>query len=254
MKLRWYSLPDDYLKEVFSVSNWCRKAALPAANLRDTMPEQYRSITGLVDDLPATPQFVTAEYRKEAPAQLCGQCGRKIGIRSFVLNSNLVCNRCATAATPTAMGHATFARSLVFGMGAAILGLALYASFTIVTHLYLGYVALAVGWLVAKAMMMGSRGVGGIRYQIAAVILTYAAISLASVPILIAKMLQDAADYGTTMHIEWGKVAGKLAGWGIASPFLQLRGGIWGMVGFIILLAGLRIAFRMTAGKKLMYS
>jgi hypothetical protein len=119
-----------------------------------------------------------------------------------------------------------------------------------VTHLYLGYVALAVGWLVAKAMMMGSRGVGGIRYQIAAMTLTYAAISLASVPILIAKILQHAEDYGTTTHIEWSKVAGKLAAWGIASPFLQLRGGIWGMVGFVILLAGLRIAFRITAEKK----
>jgi hypothetical protein len=214
------------------------------------MAEQYRSITGLVDDLPATPQFLTAEYRKETPAQLCGHCGRKIGIRSFVLNSTLVCDRCAAAANPTAADHAIFARSLVFGMGAAIVGLACYAGFTIVTHLYLGYVALAVGWLVAKAMMMGSRGVGGIRYQIAAMTLTYAAISLASVPILIAKILQHAEDYGTTTHIEWSKVAGKLAAWGIASPFLQLRGGIWGMVGFVILLAGLRIAFRITGEKK----
>ena len=139
-------------------------------------------------------------------------------------------------------------------MGAAILGLALYAGFTIMTHLYFGYVALAVGWLVAKAMMMGSRGAGGTRYQIAAVTLTYAAISLASVPILIAKVLQDAADYGTTTHIEWDKVAGRLVAWGIASPFLQLRGGIWGIVGLVILLAGLRIAFRMTAEKKPMYS
>lgn len=212
------------------------------------MAEQYKSITGLVDDLPATPQFLTAEYGKETTAQLCGQCGRKIGVRSFVLNSKLVCDRCAAAANPTS--HAVFARSLVFGIGAAILGLTLYAGFTIVTHFYLGYVALAVGWLVAKAMMMGSRGVGGIRYQIAAVTLTYAAISLASVPILIAKVLQDAADYGTTTPIEWGKVAGKLVTWGIASPFLQLRGGIWGIVGFLILLAGLRIAFRMTAEKK----
>jgi hypothetical protein len=218
------------------------------------MPEQYRSITGLVDDLPATPQFVTAEYRKETPAQLCGQCGRKIGIRSFVLNSKLVCDRCATRANPAASDHAVFARSLVFGMGAAILGLTVYAGFTIVTHFYLGYVALAVGWLVAKAMMMGSRGVGGTRYQIAAVTLTYAAISLASVPILIAKVLQDAEDYGTTTHIEWGKVAGKLVTWGIASPFLQLKAGIWGIVGLVILLAGLRIAFRMTAEKKPMYS
>lgn len=214
------------------------------------MAENYKSITGLVDDLPATPQFLTAEYRKETPAQLCGQCGRKIGIRSFVLNAKLVCDRCAAAADPATHSDAVFARSLAFGIGAAILGLAVYAGFSIVTHFYLGYIALAVGWLVAKAMMMGSRGAGGIRYQVAAMTLTYAAISLASVPILIAHVMQEAADYGTSSHVEWGKIAGKLIAWGIASPLLELRSGVSGVIGLVILLVGLRIAFRMTAEKK----
>lgn len=214
------------------------------------MAENYKSITGLVDDLPATPQFLTAEYRKETPAQLCGQCGRKIGIRSFVLHSKLVCERCSEAADPAAHSHAVFVRSLACGIGAAILGLAVYAAFTIVTHIYFGYVALAVGWMVAKAMMMGSRGVGGIRYQVAAMTLTYAAISLASVPILIARVMQEAADYGTSSHVEWGKIVGKLIAWGIASPFLELRSGVSGVIGLVILLVGLRIAFRMTAEKK----
>jgi hypothetical protein len=213
------------------------------------MAEQYKSITGLVDDLPPTPQFITAEYRKEAPAQLCGQCGRVIGVRSYVLNSKLVCDRCNGYAHPAAHSHALFVRSLLCGTGAAIIGLVVYATFTIMTHFYFGYIAFAVGWLVAKAMMTGSRGVGGFRYQIAAMALTYAAISLASVPILIASILQNAADYGTSTNIDWGKVAGKLAAWGIASPFLELRAGFWGVVGLIILLSGLRIAYRMTADK-----
>ena len=216
------------------------------------MAEQYKSITGLVDDLPATPQFLTAEYRKETPTQLCGQCGGKMGIRSFVLNSKLVCDRCAAVAHP--VGHAAFVRGVVFGAGAAVLGLAFYATFTIVTHFYFGYIALAVGWLVAKAMMMGSRGVGGTRYQIAAVALTYAAISLASVPILIARVLQDAADRGTQMHVNWANLAGKLVTWGIASPFLELRGGAFGVIGLVILFVGLRIAYRMTADRTPSYS
>lgn len=214
------------------------------------MAENYKSITGLVDDLPATPQFLTAEYRKETLEQLCGQCGRKIGIRSFVLNAKLVCDRCAAAADPATHSHAVFARSLAFGIGAAVVGLAVYAGFTIVTHFYLGYMALVVGWLVAKAMMMGSRGAGGMRYQVAAMTLTYAAISLASVPILIARVMQEAADYGTSSHVEWGKIAGKLIAWGIASPLLDLRSGVSGVIGLVILLVGLRIAFRMTAEKK----
>lgn len=218
------------------------------------MAQQYKSITGLVDDLPETPQFLKAEYRKETPAQLCGQCGRKIGIRSYVLNSHLVCDRCNEAAHPEAHSHTVFARSLLCGIGAAILGLAFYATFTIETHFYFGYVALAVGWLVAKAMMMGSKGVGGLRYQIAAMALTYAAISLASVPILVAAALQDASDRGIQTHVDWGSIAGKLIAFGIASPFLQLRMGLWGVVGLLILLAGLRIAYRMTADKTPQFS
>jgi len=213
------------------------------------MAEQYKSITGLVDDLPLEAKFITAEYRKAEPAQLCGQCGRRIDVRSYVVNSKLVCARCNDAAHPEEHSQAVFLRSLLCGIGAAILGLAFYATFTIVTHFYLGYVALAVGWLVAKAMMAGSKGVGGTRYQIAAIVLTYAAISLASVPILIAAALQDAADRGIQTNVDWGSIAGKLIAFGLASPFLELRSNLWAIVGLVILVAGLRIAWRMTADK-----
>jgi hypothetical protein len=81
--------------------------------------------------------------------------------------------------------HAAFARGLLFGIGAAILGLVLYAAFTIMTGLLVGYVSLAVGWMIGKAMMKGSNGIGGRRYQIAAVLLTYVAVSMAAVPIAI---------------------------------------------------------------------
>lgn len=81
--------------------------------------------------------------------------------------------------------HTAFVRGLIFGIGAAIIGLVFYAGFTIVTGLYIGYVSLAVGWLIGKAMMLGSKGKGGRRYQISAVALTYAAVSLAAIPIAI---------------------------------------------------------------------
>jgi len=41
--------------------------------------------------------------------------------------------------------HALFIRGLIFGIGAAILGLILYATFEIATGLIIGYVSLAVG-------------------------------------------------------------------------------------------------------------
>jgi hypothetical protein len=74
-------------------------------------------------------------------------------------------------------------RALLFGAGAAVAGLILYSIFGIVTGLVIGYLSLGVGYLVGKAMMMGSRGVGGRRYQIAAVLYTYMAVSMSAIPI-----------------------------------------------------------------------
>lgn len=81
--------------------------------------------------------------------------------------------------------HSAFVRGITFGIGAAILGFILFARFVIITGISLGYISLAVGLLVGKAMKLGSNGVGGRRYQIAAAALTYAAVSMAAISIAI---------------------------------------------------------------------
>jgi hypothetical protein len=200
-----------------------------------------------MDDLYAaqgTPQFSTAEYKQGATAPACAICGMPIGARSYTVDSKLACARCA-GAKDGSDDHAAFVQSLIFGAGAAIAGLIFYATFTIVTHIYIGYVAVAVGWLVGKAMMTGSKGVGGPRYQIAAVAFTYAAISLAEVPILIARIMQSGSK-----NIDWTNVAGQLIAWGIASPFLELKQGVSGIIGLVILFVGIRIAYRMTKARR----
>jgi hypothetical protein len=147
-------------------------------------------------------------------------------------------------ASQSAGGDGAFVQSLLFGVVAAVVGLAFYATFTIVTHFYIGYVALAVGWFVGKAIKTGSKGRGGHRYQIAAVLLTYAAISLSAIPILIARAIEHGA-----AEIDWAAMAPKLILWGFASPFLELQEGVFGIIGLIILFVGLRIAWRVTAAK-----
>ncbi|HWX54544.1 MAG TPA: hypothetical protein VN176_08115 [Verrucomicrobiae bacterium] len=184
--------------------------------------------------------------------------------------------------------HGAFVRALLFGAGGAILGLALYAGFTIITGFFIGFVSLAVGWIVAKAMLLGSKGMGGRRYQIAAVLLTYAAVSMAAIPIALA---QYAKDHKKTQHTETRQaspqatpaggqeasspdaasatpeqsapaapkpnlaaVFGTLAMLGLASPFLELQSGFSGVIGLVILFVGIRIAWRMTAGTRLSVS
>ncbi len=184
--------------------------------------------------------------------------------------------------------HAAYMRSLVFGIGAAIVGMILYATFEITTGLVIGYVSLAVGWMVGTAMKKGSGGVGGRRYQITAALLTYAAVSMAAVPVWIhfarehrqAQIQQEQtkselAAEQRQLESESGKqdpnsapptpelqaprssllgALGHLALLGIASPIVE----VWDSgptlswaIGIFILFIGIRIAWRLTAGVRI---
>jgi hypothetical protein len=228
------------------------------AKLLGIMTQGYKSITGLVDQSappaasgPATssgtgttPQFATVEYAKSGTALKCAVCGSQIVGTMYTVDGKPACAKCALPTGTSADSHAAYVQALIFGTLAAAAGLACYATFTIVTHFYFGYVALGVGWMVAKAMMAGSKGVGGTRYQAAAAVLTYAAISLASVPIHIARLMQAGHD------IDWASQIGPLIVDGLLSPFLYLRYGLFGVIGLVILFVGIRIAVRMTKEKR----
>src|SRR5262245_28265767 len=173
--------------------------------------------------------------------------------------------------------HALFTRGLLFGAGGALLGLILYSAVGIITGLMIGYVSIAVGYIVAKAILMGSRGRGGRRYQIAAVVLTYMSVSVSAIPIGISQIVQKPDAIKTTASATPGRPAvpgadggapiamttlppseapssGGMAAavvglfvLGLASPFIGLFDGPSGLIGLVILAVGLRIAWRMTA-------
>jgi predicted lipid-binding transport protein (Tim44 family) len=136
-----------------------------------------------------TPQFGTAEYPGGSGPDRCKSCNQSIGSTYYRVNGVLSCAYCGEQAKLRGPkdSHQVFVRGLLFGIGGAILGLVLYSAFGIITGLMVGYISLAVGYIVGKAMMKGSNGVGGRRYQIAAVLLTYAAVSIAAVPISISQ-------------------------------------------------------------------
>ena len=132
-----------------------------------------------------SPQFGTAEYKSAPASDVCKVCGQALPGVYYRANQAMVCAGCADRVRRELPqdSHAAFVRALIFGAGGFAAGLALYAGFTILTGIEIGFVSLAVGWLVGKAMMLGSRGIGGRRYQIAAILLTYAAVSMAYIPI-----------------------------------------------------------------------
>jgi hypothetical protein len=228
------------------------------------------------------PQFTTAEYgAKDAPP--CKACGQPLKGDYYQVNGAQVCPPCTAKLKAQFPGdsHAAFVRGLLFGVAGAIAGLALYVVFALGTGLVIGFVSLAVGYIVGKAMMFGSGGVGGRRYQIAAVILTYSAVSLSAVPIAISmngKHRQEAAQTARTAQGETATPSaegrdsssapapapaepavkhsllqsiGILAMLGLASPFLDLQNPGHGLIGLVILFVGIRIAWQLTAGKQL---
>ena len=230
------------------------------------------------------PQFGVAEYPSASGTDMCRSCNKPVAGRYYRINGILACERCKEQleAKIPKDSHAAFVRGLLFGAGGAILGLILYSAFGIITGLEIGYISLAVGYIVGKAMRMGSRGIGGRRYQIMAVILTYAAVSISAIPIGISQYAKEKKEHPQTQvqkappaaqesvspstqpgatpapaaqpakpKMGLGAALGGLALLGLASPFLELQDPVHGIIGFVILLVGIRIAWQLTATPKI---
>ena len=209
------------------------------------------------------PQFATAEYSARAADVVCKSCAKALGEPYYRVNGMLVCAKCTQLIQDQmpADSHPMFMRGISFGVGGAILGFGIYVVFALATGLTAGIISLAVGYLVGKAIIMGSKGARGRRYQIAAVLLTYLAVSLSAVPIYISQQIKhqgaqqpSRASDPTIVPAPQKhpiKALGVLALIGVASPILELADPVHGLIGLVILFVGLRIAWRITAGRSL---
>jgi uncharacterized protein (DUF983 family) len=209
-----------------------------------------------------TPQFATAEYSPNTPDLKCAACRQPIGGTYFQIRSAPVCAACTEKLRSQIPkdSHAAFVRALLFGIGGAVVGLALYVTVALATGLVIGFVSLAVGYIIGKAMHMGSGGVGGRRYQVVAVLLTYFAVSMSAVPIAIEQSRlhhRDQTQETTTQPeapVNLARTLAVLAWVGLASPFLDLQDPVHGLIGLVILFVGLRFAWQFTAGRTLKVS
>lgn len=221
-----------------------------------------------------TPQFGTAEYQPEVGGDHCKTCGLAIAGSYFRINGAITCSACAdqTGERLPKDTHGGFARGVLFGVGGALVGLVLYSVVGIATGLEIGYVSLAVGYIVGRAIMMGTSGVGGRRHQIAAVLLTYAAVSMSAVPISLWHFAHEDSETraaeGLTVDAQTEQAPPEsesssssstgAAGFigaiaflvvlGLVAPFLGLEDPVSGLIGLVILFVGIRIAWKMTAG------
>jgi len=117
----------------------------------------------------------------------CTYCGRGIAGQYYRVGGHLACTVCAQQAQSLVPpnDHAVFLHALSYGLVAAVLGCLGYALLSIMTGWTIGYAAIGVGYMVGWAMRKAAKNHGGKRYQIAAALLTYAAVAVAFVPIML---------------------------------------------------------------------
>lgn len=236
----------------------------------------------------ATPQFGTAEYGGKTGGDHCHICQQPISGKYYRVNDAMGCGKCVGGMLRERKqdAPAAYVRALAAGVGAAVVGMLGYALIAILLQGWvISYMSIAVGFLVSTAMMKGSHGVGGRRYQITAVLLTYAAVSMSAVPIGLyfvrehreqklaqqhkledeqQQLEQEFGAHGqatkpaarpaarpmSAMNV--GTWLARLAWIGLTSPFLALSESPgWGAMGLLILFFGMRIAWRIAAGKPL---
>lgn len=209
----------------------------------------------------------------EAPAERsCAACKQLIPGEYYQVQNHVICPQCAERirAGQRTQQPVSLVRPVIYGVGAALAGCILYA-IVLAMGVQIGIVALAVGWMVGKAIRHASYGTGGRAQQILAVVLTYFAISTSFLPAAFfigAKHAAEARpaaksqtappvvhDRATTTResISPGKAIAGLAVFMVISPFLELKNSpVGGLISLFILFIGLQRAWALTARHEIM--
>src|SRR6266404_3883093 len=111
-------------------------------------------------------QFETAEFARPELTR-CVLCRAEIGDTYYHLDGSVICKICAghrqTMQEP--LPGRLFGKSVLYGLGAALAGSALYGIVLLSTGAEFALLSIVVGIMVGKAMMHASGGRGGRRLQ-----------------------------------------------------------------------------------------
>ena len=202
-------------------------------------------------------QFDRAEPLRSAES-VCIACGDPVVDRYYALNGRTLCPSCADAQShvieePSATDYM---RAAAYGVGAALAGTIVYFAILALSGYEIGWIAVAVGWLVGKAVHKGSRGIGGRKLQIMAVVLTYFSIFGSYLPLIVKSAIESpaqkqSAGKATTAVAEEPQQSSVSAliigivvlfGYSLFLPFMQ---GLSSILGLFIILIGLFEAWKL---------
>ena len=217
---------------------------------------------------PAALDFDRADFSAGDSGKTCAICGKTAEPEYYQLGGRDICPPCAALkrAERESAGALGFSRALLFGAGAALAGSALYAIISAVTGYQFSLIAIAIGWLVGRAVMTGTGGRGGRKYQILAVLLTYFAITTSYIPEMIVQLNKAAeppaagqpaatpapesakapAPDGPPSALGYAVAVVLIIGLSFVLPFVALADGFSGIINLVIIAIGLQQAWRST--------
>lgn len=139
----------------------------------------------------------------------CFACTAPLGESYFDINGSPACEPCKTGIESSLQGGSKTARlfkAILFGTIAGIAGALIYFAIVKITGYEVGLVSILVGFMVGKAVFVGSGQRGGAVYQLLAIGLTYIAIVSTYVPFILEEIGQyDESDYA----VEQGVLSGQ---------------------------------------------
>lgn len=169
-------------------------------------------------------QFDQADFGQpqqgEAMATMaCQVCQTPITSQYYVSGQAVVCPACYQAQMASTTGGSGFARLLraaVFGIAAGFVGMLIWLTVRKLTSYEVGLIAILVGLMVGGAVRAGSRGRGGIGYQLLAVVITYCSIAANYVPDVYQALREDTLEADSS-HVETSSNSGSRAAGGPTS-------------------------------------
>lgn len=182
-------------------------------------------------------QFDTAEPAADAATATtlaCTLCKKEISSAYYEVNGAVVCASCRAqidAQLTGGSGSARFTKAVGLGLLAAAAGSAIYYAILALTGYEIGLVAIAVGFLVGKAVNRGSGERGGPAYQALAIGLTYLAIVSTYIPLSL-RSVPNASDIPALLVLA------------VAAPVLA---GFRNIIGMLIIAFALFEAWRLNA-------
>ena len=179
----------DYIPPIRPSATAASSPARPGSRTRSSigscsMPGVTATPHASMDDL----QFERAEFGAASPARSCTGCHQPIAGDYFDVNGQPFCEACTASirqAHGDGPGGAAFGRALGAGLIAGAVGSTLYYLVAKISGYQLSIIAIAVGFLVGRAVRWATGGRGGVIYQVLAVAVTYAAIAFSWVPFLV---------------------------------------------------------------------